>query len=129
MRIGEAAAAAGLTTKTIRFYEDRGLLPPAERASNGYRDYAHDTVSRLEFIRRSQMAGLTLAQIQDILRIRDAGSTPCLHVRDVLARQLMDLDRQIAEIMALRATVARYHAAAEAADPESCDPERICSYL
>jgi len=40
MRIGEAAAAAGMTTKTLRFYEDRGLLPPAERASNGYRDYA-----------------------------------------------------------------------------------------
>ncbi|APX03556.1 heavy metal-responsive transcriptional regulator [Arthrobacter sp. QXT-31] len=129
MRIGEAAAAAGLTTKTIRFYEGRGLLPPAERAANGYRDYAHDTVSRLEFIRRSQVAGLTLAQIQDILRIRDAGSTPCFHVRDVLARQLTDLDRQITEITALRATVAQYHAAAESADPESCDPERICSYL
>lgn len=129
MRIGEAAAATGLTTKTIRFYEGRGLLPPAERAANGYRDYAHDTLSRLEFIRRSQVAGLTLAQIQDILRIRDAGSTPCSHVRDVLARQLTDLDRQIAEITALRATVAQYHAAAEAADPESCDPERICSFL
>lgn len=71
MRIGEAAAAVGLTTKTIRFYEDRGLLP----------------------------------------------------------LQLTDLDRQIAKITALRAAVARYHAAAEAADPESCDPKRICSYL
>jgi MerR family copper efflux transcriptional regulator len=129
MRIGEAAAAAGLTTKTIRFYEDRGLLPPAERAANGYRNYAHDTVSRLEFIRRSQMAGLTLTQIQDILRIRDSGSTPCSHVRDVLAQQLTELDRQIEELTALRTTVAHYHAAAETADQETCDPERICSYL
>ncbi|MEC5182173.1 heavy metal-responsive transcriptional regulator [Arthrobacter sp. CG_A4] len=129
MRIGEAASAAGLTAKTIRFYEGRGLLPTAERAANGYRDYALDTVSRLDFIRRSRMAGLTLAQIRDILTIRDAGGTPCAHVRDVLARQLTDLDCQIAELIALRATVARYHAGAEAADPESCDPERICSYL
>ncbi|MGD9430700.1 heavy metal-responsive transcriptional regulator [Arthrobacter russicus] len=129
MRIGEAAAAVGMTTKTIRFYEDRGLLPPAERSANGYREYAQDTVSRLEFIRRSQVAGLTLAQIQDILRIRDHGLTPCAHVCDVLARQLMDLDRQIVEITALRETVAGYHAAAEAADPARCDPDRICSYL
>lgn len=129
MRIGETAAAAGMTPKTIRFYEERGLLPPAERSANGYREYEHPTVGRLEFIRRGQMAGLTLAQIHDILRIRDAGVTPCSHVRDVLARQLTDLDRQIAEITALRATVAEYHAAAEAADPEYCDPEQICSYL
>lgn len=129
MRIGEAAAAVGMTTKTIRFYEDRGLLPPAERFANGYRDYAHDTLSRLEFIRRSQIAGLTLAQIQGILRIRDNGITPCTHVRDVLGKQLMDLDRQIAELTALRVTVAEQYATAEAADPQRCDAEQICSYI
>lgn len=129
MRIGEAAAAVGMTTKTIRFYEDRGLLPPAERSANGYRDYAHDTLSRLEFIRRSQIAGLTLAQIQDILRIRDNGFTPCTHVRDVLGKQLTDLDRQIAELTALRVTVAEQYATAEAADPQCCDAEQICSYI
>lgn len=129
MRIGEVAAAAGMTTKTIRFYEDRGLLPPAERSANGYRRYGRDTISRLEFIRRSQIAGLTLAQIQGILRIRDNGMTPCAHVRDVLGKQLMDLDRQIAELTALRATVAEQHATAEAVDPRSCDAELICSYI
>jgi DNA-binding transcriptional MerR regulator len=129
MRIGEAAAAVGMTTKTIRFYEDRGLLPPAERSPNGYRDYAHDTLSRLEFIRRSQIAGLTLAQIQSILRIRDNGITPCTHVRNVLGKQLMDLHRQIAELTALRVTVAEQYATAEAADPECCDAEQICSYI
>ena len=105
------------------------FFPPAERSANGYREYADDTVSRLEFIRRSHVAGLSLAQIQGILRIRDSGATPCAHVSDVLARQLMDLDRQIAEITALRETVAGYHAAGAAADPAGCDPDRICSYL
>ncbi|MCW2131695.1 heavy metal-responsive transcriptional regulator [Arthrobacter sp. VKM Ac-2550] len=129
MRIGEAAAAVGMTTKTIRFYEDRGLLPPSERSANGYRNYAQDTLSRLEFIRRSQIAGLTLAQIQGILRVRDNGITPCSHVRDVLGKQLVDLDQQIAELTALRATVAEHYANAEAADPECCDAEQICSYV
>ena len=53
MRIGEAAAAAGMTTKTLRFYEDSGLLPAAKRSSNGYRDYHDDSVARLVRSRRS----------------------------------------------------------------------------
>ena len=44
MRIGEAAAAVGMTTKALRFYENQGLLPPAERAANGYRDYTDETL-------------------------------------------------------------------------------------
>ncbi|WP_144662972.1 heavy metal-responsive transcriptional regulator [Paenarthrobacter nicotinovorans] len=129
MRIGETAAAAGMTAKTLRFYEDRGLLPAAHRAPNGYRDYAQETVSRLEFIRRGRTAGLALAQIRDVLSVRDVGQAPCIHVRDLLAKQISNLDAQIAEITALRATVAEFHDAAAAGDPAACDPGRICSYL
>lgn len=129
MRIGETAAAAGMTAKTLRFYEDRGLLPVADRAPNGYRDYAHATVRRLEFIRRGRSAGLTLAQIGDILSVRDIGQAPCVHVKDLLANQLRDLDVRLAELTALRATVAELHEAAAAGDPAACDAERICSYL
>ncbi len=129
MKIGEAAEAAGVTAKTVRFYEERGLLPAAQRAANGYREYSEDSVNRLKFIRRSQIAGLALAQIRDILRVRDSGHTPCGHVRDLLGRQLTDLDRQIAELTELRATVAEYHAVVTAADPTCCDPDQICSYL
>ncbi|MDQ0278837.1 DNA-binding transcriptional MerR regulator [Arthrobacter silviterrae] len=129
MRIGETAAAAGLTAKTLRFYEDRGLLPVADRAPNGYRDYTRETVDRLEFIRRGRTAGLTLTQIGGILAVRDAGQAPCIHVRELLAKQLSDLDAQIAELTALRATVAEAHDAAAAGDPVRCNPEQICSYL
>ncbi|MEO6827495.1 MAG: heavy metal-responsive transcriptional regulator [Microbacteriaceae bacterium] len=129
MRIGEAAVATGMTTKTLRFYEDRGLLPPARRAPNGYRDYGDETIARLDFIHRGRIAGLTLAQIGDILRVRDAGHAPCFHVRDLLAKQLADLDRQIAELLTLRSAVAEYHETVAAADPVECDPQRICSYL
>lgn len=129
MRIGEVAEAAGLTAKTLRFYEDRGLLPAADRAANGYRDYAQETVARLEFIRRGRTAGLTLAQIGSILSVRDVGQAPCIHVRDLLAKQLSELDARIVELTALRATVAEFHGAAVAGDPTACDPGRICSYL
>ena len=57
MRIGELAATAGTTTKTLRFYEEAKLLPPTERAANGYRDYGPEAVSRLDFIRRRPVPG------------------------------------------------------------------------
>lgn len=129
MRIGEAAAASGMTTKTLRFYEASGLLPATQRAANGYRDYGADITARLDFIRRSRAAGLTVAQIRDILQIRDIGEAPCMHVRDLLSRQLGDLDRQIGELVALRATVAEFYDRASEPDPAACDPDRICSYL
>lgn len=89
MRIGELAETAGATTKTLRFYEDQGLLPPAERTPAGYRDYTLEAVARIHFIHRGQAAGLTLAQIKQILDIRDHGQAPCEHVRDLLDVRLV----------------------------------------
>ncbi|MFC4904146.1 MULTISPECIES: heavy metal-responsive transcriptional regulator [Kocuria] len=129
MRIGEAAAAADMTTKALRFYEQQGLLPSVHRCPNGYRDYPPETVARLEFIRRSKVAGLTLAEIREILQVRDAGQAPCTHVAAQLAQQLTRLDQQIAELTALRASVADYHQIAAQGDPAQCDAEQICSYL
>lgn len=129
VRIGEAARAAGMTSKALRFYEEHGLLPAAKRTANGYRDYTSETINRLDFIRRGRAAGLSLAQIREILFLRDAGRAPCTHVRDLLSDQLAGLDEQIAELVALRVTVAEYHAVAAAADPDACDAGRICSYL
>lgn len=129
MRIGEVAAAASASTKTLRFYEQAGLLQPAGRTPSGYRRYAPDVVERVRFIRRGQAAGLTLAEIRTILQIRDAGDAPCGHVERLLADRLDDIDRQITELQQLRATVAALHRAATEAEPEGCAPETICRYL
>lgn len=129
MRIGELAEASGTTAKTLRFYEDTGLLPPANRASNGYRSYGPDAVARLDFIRRGRAAGLTLAQIREVIAIRDTGQTPCSHVHDLLNIRLADIDRQIADLRELRATVARLRHEAGQANPAACDAEDVCRYL
>ncbi|WP_196834612.1 heavy metal-responsive transcriptional regulator [Mycetocola sp. CAN_C7] len=129
MRIGEAAAAAGMTTKALRYYEGRGLLPAPVRNANGYREYTQATINRLHFIRRGRAAALSLTQIREILRLRDAGETPCTHVQDLLSRELSDLDDQIAELVSLRDTVAEFQRNAERADPDSCDPAQICSFI
>ena len=129
MRRAEVAAATGTTTETLRFYEQAGLLQAAERMPSGYRRYAPDVVERLNFIRRSQAAGLTLAQIRTILVIRDAGAAPCAHVEKLLADRLDEIDRQIAHLRELRATVAALHVGATGVEPDTCTPETICRYL
>jgi MerR family transcriptional regulator, Zn(II)-responsive regulator of zntA len=129
MRIGELAEAAGTTTKTLRFYEKSGLLPPTERAANGYRDYGPAALSRLDFIRRGRAAGLTLAQIREVIDIRETGDAPCHHVHQLLTERLADIDRQIADLQALRATLSRQREQTETADPSTCAAETVCRYL
>ena len=129
MRIGELAAAAGTTTKTLRFYEDSGLLPQTERAANGYRDYGPEALSRLDFIRRGRGAGLTLAQIREVIDIRDAGEAPCHHVYELLTARVFDIERQIEDLDALRADlIERRHQAGEG-DPSTCPAETVCRYV
>ena len=129
MRIGELAAVTGTTTKTLRFYEQAGLLSPAGRTPAGYREYGQDAVARLDFIRRGRAAGLRLAQIREVLDVRDHGRAPCQHVEELLSRRLHALDAQIADLHALRATVAQLHDAARGADPDTCGAEQVCRYL
>jgi DNA-binding transcriptional MerR regulator len=113
----------------LRFYEQAGLLPPPQRTPAGYRTYDPGMAQRLDFIRRSQRAGLTLAQIREVLAIRDRGDAPCSHVQRLLAERLTDLDRQLAELTALRATVAALHDRAGTVEPDTCGPDRVCRYL
>ncbi|MDX1541850.1 MAG: MerR family transcriptional regulator, partial [Geminicoccaceae bacterium] len=72
MRIGELAADLGTSTKTLRFYERRGLIQDPPRSGAGYREYPPDTVHRVRFIRRAQELGFTLAEIVELLELRIA---------------------------------------------------------
>ncbi|SKL51275.1 transcriptional regulator [Mycobacteroides abscessus subsp. bolletii] len=67
MQISELARRTDVPVKTLRFYETEGLLPAPTRRGNGYRDYSPEFEGRLRFIRQAQTAGLTLAQIREIL--------------------------------------------------------------
>ena len=129
MRIGEVAQASGTTTKTLRYYEEFGLLPAADRTPAGYRDYGPDVLDRLDFIRRGQAAGLALAQIGQVLGIRDRGQAPCQHVTDLLDTRLEVIERQLAELDQLRTTIAALRDHAAAGDPATCSPENVCRYL
>src|SRR5215469_16577703 len=100
MRIGQVAARAAVPAKTIRFWEQCGLLPAADRTASGYRDYGLDVVQRLAFIRNGQAAGFSLDQIRQILAISDGGSPTCEHVGQLIQARLAAVEARIAELQA-----------------------------
>lgn len=129
MRIGDLAAVSGVTAKTLRFYEQAGLLPAPPRTPGGYRDYPQQTVQRLAFIRDAQGAGLSLAEIRSVLALRDAGASPCAHVTALVEAHLQDIDRRLAELRATRAVLRGLAERAAATDPADCTDVEVCRIL
>lgn len=129
MRIGELAERAGVSTKTIRYYEKIGVLQEPERSPSGYRDYDDEAVARLGFVRAAQASGLTLGEIRGIIALRDRGETPCGHVLDLLTVRAAEVDRRIAELESLRAELGRLARRARSLDPADCDPRRVCHLI
>lgn len=107
LRIGEVAARAGLNPKTLRYYEALGLLPSPFREANGYRRYPAETLALLAFVRQAQGLGFTLIEIKEILAIRRRGEVPCAHVRSLLRAKAGELDRKLADLVALRRRIRR----------------------
>jgi DNA-binding transcriptional MerR regulator len=129
MRIGDLAAASGLTAKTIRFYEQSGLLPEPPRTPAGYRDYPPQAATRLAFIRDAQSAGLTLAEIRSILALRDSGEAPCVHVTELIAQHLADIELRLAELRQARTTLRSMADRAATTDPSTCTDAAICTII
>jgi DNA-binding transcriptional MerR regulator len=129
MRIGELAKRAGVSTKTIRYYEDIELLPEPARSANDYRDYGPEDVERLLFIRDAQATGLTLDEIGFILDIRGRGESTCAHVVDLLDAHLEELDRHIDELQRTRRHLAALTEHARTLDPTECTDPIWCQTI
>ncbi|MZD04473.1 MerR family DNA-binding protein [Streptomyces sp. SID5785] len=129
MRIGELAVQSGVSAKTIRFYEQAGLLPEPPRTPSGYRDYPADAATRLAFIRDAQHAGLTLAEIRGILVLRDSGQAPCDHVSTLIQQHLDEISRRMAELRKTRSALRDLAQRAAETDPASCTDTDICRII
>jgi DNA-binding transcriptional MerR regulator len=99
---GELAAAAGVSTDSLRHYERKGVLPRPPRTANGYRCYPASALERIKLIRSSLAIGFTLDELARILAERDKGGTPCREVHGLAVKKLSDLDEQIRALTELR---------------------------
>lgn len=129
MQIGEVARNIGVATSAIRFYEESGLLPEPSRTASGYREYDPSIIDRLTFIRAGQAVGLTLAELRDVLGIRDRGETPCAHVAELIDRRIDEIDQRIEDLRRLRRELTALASEAAVFDPMDCPPDSICRIL
>jgi DNA-binding transcriptional MerR regulator len=116
LAIGELARRAGVSVKTLRFYSDEGLLPPAERSRSGYRLYGDEALLRLDLIRTLRDAGLSLDAIKKVLRRETS-------LADALRLRLAAVEAHVASLQRIGAALR----AALRSEPDEDDVRRLCA--
>jgi DNA-binding transcriptional MerR regulator len=110
-RIGELAAKVGLTERTIRYYEERGLLESVKRLDGGQRVYTDDDVRRLKFIQKLKVLGLSLAEMQELETLYGRHHTNAKvlpRLIELLDAHLATVSERLGELTALRDEIRSY---------------------
>jgi len=119
MQIRDVAESAGLPAKTIRYYEDIGLVRP-ERRENGYRDYSDEDIHRLRFLQRARGLGFSIEDCRALLSLYDEKDRESADVRAIAEAHLEEIDRKIRELKSLRSTLAHLVEACHGDDRPDC---------
>ncbi len=104
MKIGELSKQTGVSIDTIRYYEHRGLIPPAARTQSGYRQYSVSDITRLKFIVQAKDLGFTLEEIGQLLAISLNGRT-CSQVKAVAQAKAEEIETRIQKLAHMRQTL------------------------
>jgi MerR family copper efflux transcriptional regulator len=104
MNIGQAAEHSGLPPKTIRYYEEIGLVV-ADRRENGYRDYSDPHVHKLSFLKRARSLGFTVSECRTLLSLYEDGDRSSSDVKQLALTKVAEVDAKISELNALRNTL------------------------
>jgi DNA-binding transcriptional MerR regulator len=98
MEIRDLSEKTGVPAKTIRYYEEIALLPPPNRKPNGYRDYSETDIERLKLVSGARRLDFSLAEIKEILDLRDRGIAPCGVLLESLDRKTKEISQRIKEL-------------------------------
>ena len=102
LKIGELAKRTDLLVETIRYYEREGLLPDPPRSDGNYRLYSETHLERLQFVRHCRSLDMTLEEIRDLLRFRDAPDRNCGEVNALLDEHIQHVGQRIKELRLLQ---------------------------
>ncbi|WP_113912149.1 Cu(I)-responsive transcriptional regulator [Roseovarius dicentrarchi] len=119
MIIKDVARATGLPAKTIRYYEDIGLIRPT-RAANGYRHFSEEEVHKLTFLGRARALGFSIAECRDLLDLYNDKSRASADVRAIAAQHLEDIQHKIDALAQMRDTLAHLVDACAGDDRPDC---------
>ena len=112
-QIKELSKQADVPEKTIRYYEEIGLLPSARRSANGYRLYDEADVERLGFIRRARALDIGLDEITEILAFRERNEPPCKYVMELMHEQIDKVEERIRNLQQVRDELKALHEAGQ----------------
>ncbi len=104
MNVRDAAARSGLPAKTIRYYDDIGLVVP-DRQANGYRDYNDQTIQKLAFLKRARQLGFSIDDCRQLLSLYEDKGRASADVRSLAEKHLIEVDKRLEELQHLRATL------------------------
>jgi len=104
MNIGVAARKCGLPAKTIRYYEDMGLIK-ADRKPNGYRDYSEEHLNVLRFLARARSLGFSIAECRQLLSLYQDRDRASADVKSLATAHVREVDKKIEELQEIRATL------------------------
>jgi MerR family transcriptional regulator, copper efflux regulator len=102
MNIGQAAKAAGLNPKIIRYYESIGLIGATRRSGSGYRDFDDKDVQVLRFIKRSRELGFSIERIRSLLSLWDNKGRQSAEVKSLAQQYIAEVDQDMARMQAIR---------------------------
>ena len=105
MNIGKVSKLSGVSAKTIRYYEDIGLITPANRKTNGYRDYADNDVSTLQFIQRTRNLGFSLKDTGNLITLWRDQHRASADVKSLALNHIRDIELRIVELQEVRDTL------------------------
>ena len=109
-QIKKLSERTGLPDKTIRYYEEIGVLPPPKRLPNGYRDYGESDVEQVKFVAGLRRLDFSLDDVSEILAMRDRREAPCRMILDTMSQKEREIALRIAELSRLAAELRQLHA-------------------
>ncbi|MDG4719518.1 MULTISPECIES: Cu(I)-responsive transcriptional regulator [Thalassospira] len=119
MNISDAATQCGLPPKTIRYYEDIGLVTPG-RLGNGYRDYSDDDLHKLRFLQRARGLGFSVEDCRVLLSLYEDRNRASADVKEIAKTHLTEIERKIAELQSLQKTLSELVHACHGDDRPHC---------
>ncbi len=119
MTTGQVAKQANVNIETIRYYERRGLIPEPPRRESGYRQYPHDAIRRLQFIKRAQELGFSLKEIGELLSLRVNLQASSVDIKRRVDAKITGIDARIRDLKGMKGALMKLASACSGRGPTS----------
>ena len=108
MTRSELSRLADIPGRTIRYYEERGIIPPPKRRANGYREYDKTIITLLNFIKNAQKLGFSLHEIMELSEMKISPGASCETIHTKASEKIQDIEKRIAELLRIKDALIRF---------------------